>query len=186
MCSRKIRRHPRPVVGQRDLRLGGADRLEVVAPNPSAELEIGVVRALAGLPRHGMRRRRIPRPGWPFRSACPDGSRGTSPSGRSGRFRISGLPSSDSRTQPVPSIAGMRRRVGQHVEHRLNRRLDRARCIMRFFSHANVDYRQLKSHRDHPAIAPTFSGMPADAPTILATSGGIQPGRRVPATSSAR
>ena len=49
-------RHGGPVVGQRDLRVRRSCRLEVVTPNPSTKLEIGVVTALARLPRDGPRR----------------------------------------------------------------------------------------------------------------------------------
>jgi hypothetical protein len=43
----------RPVVGERDLRLGGPSRRQVVAPNPAAEAQAAVVSVLARLPGDG-------------------------------------------------------------------------------------------------------------------------------------
>ena len=37
-----VRRHRRPVVGERDLRLGRAERRQVVTPEPAAELQVTV------------------------------------------------------------------------------------------------------------------------------------------------
>src|SRR5580704_13716146 len=49
-------RHRRPVVAERDLGLGRAERRQVVTPDPAAELQVTVVLLLPRQPANGARR----------------------------------------------------------------------------------------------------------------------------------
>ena len=109
-----LRRHARPVVGQRDLGAVVANGLEVVPPDPSAEVQRGVVRILvtrnmpglrSGLPRDCPRRLEYLDPVRHFVVLVGVVVVVHPHHERSGRFRSKACRRRDSRTQPVPSIA---------------------------------------------------------------------------------
>ena len=90
-------------------------------------------------------------------SACLDGARRTSPIRKIWPFSISAC----RQAIRVPTRAidgGMTRRSSQHVEHRLDRRIDRSHDAHDFFSHANATTTNSKSSQ-HPQ-SPLRFGMP--------------------------